>query len=951
MNRVEPMYNKLTRAAFIVTGALILSSSAWLLAQDEEGSPSEPEEDEQLQIAQVGTGDNTPTEIRAADPSNMEELVILGRNRSVAREVIEERIQRDVPVDFLSSTFISRVGDSDVGTALRRLPGLTLVENKYVYVRGLGERYSSAQLNGATVPSPDLSRNVLPLDIFPTDLVDSLAVHKGYAPDLPAAFGGGSINIRTKKVPTHRIIRGNIKTGENTAGSGGLTYAGGGSDRWGVDDDTRALHQQIKQAIETYRGNFSPLNIFRTVVNGNVPESIEVARTVNRRLATFLNRDIDLVPKDLPFDLSGDATIGDSFTVTEDIDVGVILLGSYSSSWRLKQRVNRRYANPETDYSESERTVNEVDVTLSLNVGVKGFYDHEISGMVLFLRNTEDESSSTRTCVQGQFNDCLDTGSPVQGKIFSTRFEQRELELFQVDGTHTLGQDTLSFLSGQVSQLAFLDKFIGSTLTWYYSDATASTSIPNEVRISGQERLDSPNGNVLEYRVRSTGSAADFRFSELEDISESYGYDVTIPIVRDNLDFKLHGGWDYTRKVRNYQQTSFGIGSTDSDFHSISAGKPSEVFSDTNILNPDLNINLLLGVGEFGSESYIAVHEIDAGYFKVDYRFGSNWRLSGGVRKEFFTQFSLPVDYLEFEASRVGFNSEEDVKEFAETILQSEAVYPSIAITRTVPSLWNTDQVQFRFASSKTVARPDIRETSASTYIDPITEARVRGNPLLDVSDLINLDFRVELYYSNRDNLTSSLFFKNIDRPIETVQGGATEDNIRFNFVNAESAFVYGIEIEWLKSVNFLGDLMGEWTQQFYISGNSTFSTSEIDIPPAAGVGNLTNQTRRMTQQSNWVINLQLGFDSDNAKHGATLVYNAYGERIYFAGIDGLPDGFEQPFHALDLVYSWFPTAGMTLKVRLKNMLDSSVQVDQGDITVIEQTVGTSLYVDFSYDL
>lgn len=951
MHKVDRRNDKLKTATFIFLSGLFFFWNGFLVAQNDEEDQYEPAE-EPIQIAQVETGDAVPPlKTPAPTDSDIEEVITIGRNRSVARDVIEERIKRDVPVDFLSSTFISRVGDSDVGAALKRLPGLTLVDNKYVYVRGLGERYSSAQLNGATIPSPDLSRNVLPLDIFPTDLVDSLAVHKGFAPDLPAAFGGGSIDIRTKKVPNSRTIRVNFKTGENATGSRGLTYPGGSSDRWGTDDDTRSLNLQIDQAIQTYRGNFAPLNIYRTVVNGILPASIDDARLINRRLATFLNRNIDLIPKDLPYDLSGDFAVGDKFYVSDEVDVGVMLIGSYSNDWRLKQRVNRRYSNPETDYSDTERTVNKVDLTVSLNVGLQGFDDHEIASMALFLRNTEDDASSTRTCVQGQFNDCLDTGSPVQGRIFSTRFEQRELELFQADGTHVLGDNTLEFLTDYFPVLYFLDRLNGSRVTWYYSDATASTSIPNEVRISGQERLDSPNGTPIEYRIRSTGSAVDFRFSELEDISESYGYDISIPIISNGFEVNLHGGWDYTRKVRNYKQTSFAIGSTDSDFYSISAGRPQDVFSDANIMNPDYNINLLLGVGEFGSESYIAVHVIDAGYIKLDYLLGNDWRFSGGFRKEIFTQFSLPVDYLEFESSRVGFNSERDVQAFADTILRSEELYPSIAITRSIPDLWNTDQVQFRFVSSKTVARPDIRETSASTYIDPITEARVRGNPLLDVSDLLNFDFRVELFYPSRDNLTASIFYKDIDQPIETVQGGATEDNIRFNFVNAQSAFVYGVELEWLKSLTFLAKTIGPWIQQFYVSGNSTLSTSEIDIPTGAGVGNLTNQTRRMTQQSNWVLNLQLGFDSEDAKHGATLVYNAFGERIYFAGIDGLPDGFEQPFHAFDLVYTWFPTESMTFKARIKNILDASVQVDQGDVTVIEQTVGTSILIDFSYNL
>lgn len=927
-------YSKVDTASIVALSFVLTLGTSISLAQDEPGDESSDDAKDRV--------------VGVSDSDAMEEIVIIGRLYDAAKDVVSERMERDVPMDFVDSESISRVGDSDVAAALRRLPGLTLVEDKFVYVRGLGERYSSAQLNGSVVPSPDITRNVLPLDIFPSDIVESLAVHKGFAPEMTAAFGGGSVDIRTKKIPESFVLSAELKTGWNSGGREGLTYPGGAEDRWGIDDKTRALSHKIEDAIETFRGNFAPLNIWRTVVNGSVPHSIEDARGVNRSLATFLNRDIDLEPKELSNDLEGDFLVGHRIYVANQWDVGLMMLGSYSNDWRLKERVNRRVTNPNTDYSETQRTVNKVDVTLSFNAGTRLTNDHEIGAMAMLLRNTEDDASSTRTCVQGQFNDCQDTRSPVQGRIYAIRFEQRELELKQLDGSHFLGADTIERLP---TFLLFLDRYEGAELKWYYTDAVATTTIPNEVRIDGQEPLNAPDGSPLEFRIRSTGSAADFRFSDLEDQSESYGWDVTVPFIGNAFDLELSGGYDYFRKVRNYKQVSLGLGSTDADFRSVSAGMPSKVFSNENIMNPEFNINLLLGVGEFGSESYIAAQLVEGGYGKFDLLFEKKWRLSGGVRKEMFKQFSLPIDYLEFDSSRVGLNTEEDVNAFVETILQSEEFFPSLALTRTLDGLWDTEQVQLRFVISRTVARPDIRETSASTYIDPITEARVRGNPQLEVSNLTNFDFRFELFWFNGDNLTTSLFYKDIAKPIETVQGGATEDNVRFNFVNAESASVYGVEVEWLKSLGFARGWLGDWTDLFYVSGNGTLSTSEINIPPGAGVGNITNQTRRMTQQSNWVLNLQLGFDSTDTKHAATLVYNAFGERIYFAGIYGLPDGFEQPFHGLDVVYSWYPTNNVTVKGRVKNILNSSVTVDQGDVSIIEQTLGSTFLVNVSWDL
>jgi hypothetical protein len=131
-------------------------------------------------------------------PRVLEEVVVMGRLMSGAESLVAERQEQAVATDFIGAEQMSRLGDSNVAVALTRVPGVTLVENKFVFVRGLGERYSSTTLNGAMVPSPDLSRNVLPLDIIPTSIAESLAIQKVPSADKPAAFGGGSVDIRTR---------------------------------------------------------------------------------------------------------------------------------------------------------------------------------------------------------------------------------------------------------------------------------------------------------------------------------------------------------------------------------------------------------------------------------------------------------------------------------------------------------------------------------------------------------------------------------------------------------------------------------------------------------------------------------------------------------------------------------------------------------------------------------
>jgi len=258
---------------------------------------------------------------------------------------------------------------------------------------------------------------------------------------------------------------------------------------------------------------------------------------------------------------------------------------------------------------------------------------------------------------------------------------------------------------------------------------------------------------------------------------------------------------------------------------------------------------------------------------------------------------------------------------------------------------YEAEDFQLRFGWSETVARPDLREISNATYIDPLTEARVQGNPQLDDSDLSNYDIRAEWFFAGGDNLTVSLFYKDITAPIETVEAPGSDDNIGLTFINAESAEVYGIEFEGLKGLGFLSN--GGWTESFFVAGNVTVSDSEITIGDAAP--NLTNKKREMTQHSDLMVNFQLGYDSTDARHSASLAFNMYSDRIYFAGRGGADDAVEQAFNSLDLTYTFYPTEKLSMKLRLQNLLDEDTVIEQGGVDVLTQNVGLTTKLDVSY--
>ncbi len=904
-----------------------------------------------LAAASLGAWAQDADEAAEADDDDaIEEVVVLGRFKAAATDVLSERIESDVPVDFLDAALIARVGDSNVASALRRVPGVTLVQDQFVYVRGLGERYSSSLLNGAQIPSPDLTRNVLPLDIFPAEIIDALQVTKGYSPDLPAAFGGGNINIRTKSIPEDAVFGVSINTGFNSESSrDGITYAGGGDDRFGTDDGTRALPSAVADGIQRFRGRLDPNQIQSIRFQNGTPIPFSEAQLVNRQIATSLNRNIDLTPKSMPADFEAEITGGYRWYLNDDWDFGFLALADYSNKWRNRGRTFRFVNEPEQSFADIERTINQVTLTGALNLGARFTDDHEINFLGMFLRNTEDEASESLACRLGQFNDCETTND--RERFQSLRFEERELEVLQFSGEHRLNDDTFD----RFPFLEFLRGLQGTEASWFYTDSQATTDIPNETRVRFVDRLND-DGTVRQTELRAVNNAAEFGFADLLDDAESWGGQVKVPFSGDKWDLELSAGGSYDRKGRNFRQTLVGLGPSVNNVpfqEEIAVGTTSDVLSDANILNPDYGFELFAGIGQFGTESYAAGQITDAGFGKFDLLLNETWRISGGARWENFKQVSVPINYLVFASvdnigaqnrpSRIPPQPGLTVAETIERgVINDDEIFPALALTYIKPGLWG-DEFQLRFSGSETAARPDLREISPSAYIDPLTEIRVIGNPELVSSKLTNLDVRAEWFWDAGDNFTVSLFHKDIDDPIETVEAGATEDNIVFTFINAETATLTGIEFEALKN---LGD-------SFYISGNATLSDSEVIIPPGVG-GDLTNRTRRMTKHSEWVANLQLGYDSLNGRHGATLVYNAFGERIFFAGRNGVDDAFEQPFHSVDFVYSFFPTDRWTVKLRLQNLLDQTTRIDQvnaegNEVRIIEQEVGVNYLLDLKY--
>jgi len=917
----------IARTPLALAISLILAGpQGQVFAQDAEGQ-------EGVQRPQI----DTPAENDVID-----EIVTVGRSLSTAEELINERMDDSVVVDLLGAEAMSRLGDSTVAAALRRVPGLTLVDDKFIYVRGLGERYSSTSLNGSQIPSPDLTRNVIPLDIFPTSIVESIRVQKAWSPELPADFGGGAVDIRTKTVPDAFTVEFEVGTGTNSEVSGDvLSYPGSSDDDLGSDTGIRSLPAALSQQIARFSGDVDVQGIASTLRSEDPSlspsEAFEQAQGINRELATLLNREIGLERKDPLPDIDVRGSVGSNLVLSELWEVGFLVGGAYETKWRETEAISRNFQFPEERTDIEDETTRNVSVTGNLNLGLRFTGDHELSATTLYLRNTDDE-----TAIRNFFNENREKSDGLGFQNVRYQFEERNMTVNQLRGTHRIGDDTRDTLpAGLVNLLGWLPT--EAEFGWHWSDSRARTDIPNQVDIELQTVTDPETGEVLSSAVAFNNRAADYRFTDLDDEVENYGWSFTYPLAFGNSYVDVGLGYEHDQTARTFDQRQFSIGpgSGISDFDVLQGGAENlgSIFSTSNLLDPANDF--VFAIQGTNNQSYLAATMTEAFYGKLDWTWNDTWRVAGGLRWEDYKQVAVDWNPLSFSIQNPQVTTDPD--RLAEQAFQKDEIFPSVAVT--YMGSWWAETFQLRFGFSETSVRPDLREITDASYVDPRTGDLVDGNPGVTPADITNYDIRGEWFFGGGDNITVTLFYKDIDNPIEFFESAASDTTTAREIINAESAEVYGVEFEGLKELGFLGDFMSS----FFVQGNVTLQDSELVAGPEADAP--TNEVRPLTGASDYVANLSLGYDSPNGQHTASIGYNVFGERLYVAGRNGAPDGYEQPFHSLDFVYSWYPTDTITVKAKVQNLLQEKIEIEREGVVTFEEDPGSTFAISFQYRL
>jgi hypothetical protein len=666
---------------------------------------------------------------------------VTAETSSAAAQLVERR-NAQVITDNIGAEEIRRNGDSDAAQAMSRVTGMSIVDNQYVFVRGLGERYSNTTLSGSVLPTTEPDKKVVPLDLFPSGLLDSVQVAKSYSVDKSAEFAGGLVQITPLKLPnratadfSYEVSRYSTATGES------IFLSPLGSRDWaGYDNGARALPSTFPGGKIVRQGIYTP----------DVGYSANQITEYGRALENIWSPATETgVP-------------GQSWGVVLGNTFGKLgLVGSVSQSYKEQylEEERRFFAvgedeqlDPVSEYQIQAGT-QRAQLGIVANVAYQFTPNHRLSLDNFYSHTGRDE------------------GRYFEGPNYENTFYYRNYRLQFIEE---------GLMSNAVAGEHFFQQLGNSRIDWRVNVARASRDEPDLRETLYQGPIVAPAAGRT-FTLADESQSGFRLFTELEDntVDASANWSIFRTTGGRATQFKFGGG--YVDRNRDFSSRRFR-------FVPVSANKdgavpanltapPEDIFTTTNI-----GTAFRLNEETRPVDAYDGDQQVIAGYGMVDVSLTFNSRLIAGVRVEDFDQVVNTFDPFGLFVAQV--SAENKNTDF----------FPSVNLVQALNRSTN-----LRFGYSKTVNRPEFRELAEFEFTDVVGNRAVKGNPDLERALIHNVDARWETFHGPRGVLAASAFYKNFDQPIERiVQGGAQPIT---TFQNADSARNFGFELEAGQSI------------------------------------------------------------------------------------------------------------------------------------------------------
>ena len=797
-----------------------------------------------------------PTITLKEDVNTLEEIVVTAEAIKTSEVALLTMKRRSSNVlDGISSESFRRMGDGDAGQAAKRVTGVSVEGGKYVYVRGLGDRYTKTVLNGMDIPGLDPDRNSIQIDVFPTNLIDNMIILKSFTPELPADFTGGIVNIETKDFPDEKIAEVSMGFEFNPSmhfNSDFISYEGSSTDWLGYDDGERALPTGFDLA--------------------NAPNPFNSSDSEVRRFLGAFSPTMGIRPETSFMNYSLGFSYADQVQLENGNTIGYLVSGSYKNNTTLyDDAFYGEYQNDRnSSVTELQRAATSEGILADNNIMVGAlaglaYKTNQSKYRLTFMRLQNGVSRA------GDF--ALVDDEDAIGKSGYTaisenlEYNERQINNVFLNGEHHFGGDKW-------------------TIDWRGSGTWSSQDDPD---IRKTAFSDFGTQGRLRFIAGAAGNPSRL-WRALEEVNLGGKVDVTNELDVFGRDGKIKFGTSYSFKERDYNIVDFNVNffnGTQLEW----TGNGDEVWTAENIY-PNGFIYLNSGFSEPNPNQYNATINNTAFYVSTEFEPTNNLKSIIGVRAENFVQRHTGRDQLQ---SRV-LNDDE--------VLNDLDFFPSVNLIYSL-----VEDQNLRLSYSKTIARPSFKELSFAQILDPVSNRIFNGGLFaiddwdgnLVATDINNFDLRWEVFKDRGQNYSFSAFYKTFNNPIELIRLPQAQTNAEFQPRNVGDGQVYGIEFEFKKALDFI-------SPEFSLYGNVTVVESAIDISETelrtrnnnARTGEVIDDTRNMAGQAPWILNA--GFAYDNYEKGidAGFFYNVKGKTLVVVGGGIDPDVFSQPFNSLN---------------------------------------------------
>ena len=799
--------------------------------------------------------------------------------------VLQQQRRASAVIDGVSAQQIGRTTDSNAAEVLQRVTGLSVVGGRYVYVRGLGERYSSTQVNGAMIGTPEPNKKVVPLDLFAAGLLDKVVVQKTYTPDKPGEFGGGVVDVNTRDFPGKKLWSLSFSSGysSGTTGKEFHTYKGGGLDFLGIDDGARALPGVIDNLARNEK----------VVRRGALSQAGFSADTIGILGKSFNSSWKTRTRSSLPaYSMSG--SYGDEIHLFGQ-PLGFLSSLTLSNGFSTVRSEENKY-----DLDEgiliTDRAYDGVTSSHSALWGLIGNASYRLNSFnTLHLRTMYNRSAEDEVRI-------LEGPNEDYGRIRrNTRLRYVERGLF----------------AGSIASSHFLAPLGGSTIDLRFNYSRADRNEPDRREFSYEQYEDikydyddNPVDTLRVWRLSTRFPSDGFtrQFGSMDEDARTPEAHFTYPFRQwSRLEAKFKAGVSHLNKDRNFSWRRFYFAQpvfrSNAVRDSVLALPPEELLVADMIGGTNDTFRLTENT-KFESDSYIAEQDVSAAYLMLDLPLHRKLRSSFGARVEKARMKVAAHDPF-------GITAPEDL--FVANLDDTDYL-PSVNLT-----YMHSERTNVRLAYSTTINRPDLRELSPFWLIPIEGGYAETGNPELKRARILSYDIRFETFPELNELLALSVFYKELINPIEQgIEGGA---HPLIKPLNAKKGEVFGVEVEARLGLERLDASL----TSFALSGNVAFIDSETDV---GDVGIQHTSKPPLQGQSPYVVNAGLFYASGTGRTTSSLLYNVSGERLHALGVLAVPDIYEKPRHSLDFMLSR-QLSGARLKLSLENILNDDHLFEQ----------------------